>query len=229
MARVTGVAAALALLATWTAAAQAQQPGAPVVPLRIAYINSQVILANTPGRAAAESLFAREMVQWRGEVQRLQQQLDSAVAEYSRTSVVMSPTAKTAKEAELRQLEQRARQRAAELDQQSQTREQELTAPIMQRVTAVIEGIRAEFNYSLIFDAAAQGSALVTADRTLDISPLVIQRLQAGAGAPPQGAVQPGVQPPLAAPGAAADSTRPRPAADTAGARPATPLRPRRP
>ena len=99
----------------------------------------------------------------------------------------------------------------------------------MQRVTAVIEGIRAEFNYSLIFDAAAQGSALVTADRTLDISPLVIQRLQAGAGAPPQGAVQPGVQPPLAAPGAAADSTRPRPAADTAGARPATPLRPRRP
>ena len=227
MARVTGVAATLALLATWTAAAaQAQQPGAPVVPLRIAYINSQVILANTPGRSAAESLFAREMVQWRGEVQRLQQQLDSAVAEYSRTSVVMSPTAKTAKEAELRQMEQRARQRAVELDQQSQTREQELTAPIMQRVNAVIEGIRAEFNYAMIFDAAAQGGALVTADRVLDISPLVIQRLQAGA--PPQGAVQPGVQPPLAAP-PAADSTRPRPAADTAGARPATPLRPRRP
>lgn len=225
MARVTGVAATLAMLATWTAAAQAQQPGAPVVPLRIAYINSQVILANTPGRAAAESLFAREMVQWRGEVQRLQQQLDSAVAEYSRTSVVMSPTAKTAKEAELRQLEQRARQRAVELDQQSQTREQELTAPIMQRVNAVIEGIRAEFNYAMIFDAAAQGGALVTADRVLDISPLVIQRLQAGAGAP----AQPGVQPPLAAPAAAADSTRPRPAADTAGARPATPLRPRRP
>jgi Skp family chaperone for outer membrane proteins len=230
MARVIGAAAALAFLATWTAAAQAQQPGAPVVPLRIAYINSQVILANTPGRAAAESLFAREMTQWRAEVQRLQQQLDSAVAEYSRTSVVMSPTAKTAKEAELRQLEQRARQRAAELDQQSQTREQELTAPIMQRVNAVIEGIRAEYNYALIFDAAAQTGGLVTADRALDISPLVIQRLQAGAGAPPEGVVQPGVQPPLVAPGAAADSTRPRPAADTTRPRPATqPLRPRRP
>ena len=222
MARVTGAAAVVALLATAPAAARAQQPGAPVQPLRIAYINSQVILANTPGRSDAESTFVREMAQWRLEVQRLQQQLDSAVAEYNRTSPVMSPAAKTAKEGELRQLEQRARQRAAELDQQSQTREQELTAPIMRRVNAVIEGIRAEFNYSLIFDAAAQGGGLVTADQALDISPLVIQRLQAGAGA----AVQPGGQPPLGP----ADSTRVRQPADTTRPRPpAQPLRPRRP
>jgi outer membrane protein len=227
MARLTDAVALMALLTTLPAAARAQQPGAPVQPLRIAYINSQVILANTPGRAEAESTFAREMAQWRGEVQRLQQQLDSAVAEYNRTSVVMSPAAKQAKEQELRQLEQRARQRAAELDQQSQRREQELTAPIMQRVNAVIEGIRAEFNYALIFDAAAQGGALITADRSLDISPLVIQRLQAGGApqAPPPGVVQQGTQPPLAPSPAAADSAR-RAGQDTTRQRPLRPIRP---
>jgi hypothetical protein len=76
-------------------------------------------------------------------------------------------------------------------------------------VTAVIEGIRAEFNYSMIFDASATGGVLVSADRSLDISPLVIQRLQAGAGAaaPPAAGIQPAGAPPL-------------PAADTARARP---------
>jgi Skp family chaperone for outer membrane proteins len=228
MARVTGAAAVVALLATLPAVAPAQQPGAPVQPLRIAYINSRLILDNTPGRAEAESAFARELAGWRLEVQRLQQQLDSAVAEYNRTSVVMSPTAKAAKENELRQMEQRARQRAQDLDQQSQTREAELTAPIMQRVNAVIEGIRAEFNYAFIFDAAAQGGGLVTADRALDISPLVIQRLQAAGGGPAPGAVQEGAQPPLGRP-APADSTRPRPPADSTRRPAPQPLRPIRP
>lgn len=190
MARPLRAALALVMAAAFATPAVAQQPGANQ-PLRIAYINSAVILANTPGRAAAESLFAREMVTARAEVQRLQQQLDSGVAEYRRTQVVMTPQARTAREAELGQMEQRTRQRAQDLEQQMQAREQELTAPIMQRVTAVIEGIRAEFNYSLIFDVAAQGQPIITADRTLDISPLVIQRLQAAGEVPAPAAATP--------------------------------------
>ena len=81
-------------------------------------------------------------------------------------------------------------------------------------MNGIIEGIRAEFNYSMIFDASAQGGGLITADRSLDISQLVIQRLQAAGGAPP---------PPVADSGARArpDSTR--------AARPDTtrPVRPR--
>lgn len=202
MARLMRAAAGLVLVAALSTPALAQQPGAQ--PLRLAYINSQLILANTPGRAAAESAFAREMQGFRGEVQRLQQQLDSAVAEYQRTSVVMTPQARQQREAELRQLEQRTRQRAQELDQQAQRREQELTAPIMQRINAVIEGIRAEFNYSFIFDVAGDGGGIITADRSLDISGLVIQRLQAGSAAAPGAA---------GGPAGAAAAAPPRPAA----------------
>ena len=183
MVRLTGLALAALVLAATSRDLAAQQPAAPApaqaAPLRLAYINSQVILANTPGRAEAESLFAREMVGFRAEAQRLQQQLDSTVAEYNRTGLVLSPTARQAREAEIRTLQQRAQQRAQDLDQQAQQREAQLTAPIMQRVNAVIEGIRAEVNIAMIFDAAGQGAVLVTADRSLDISPLVIQRLQA--------------------------------------------------
>lgn len=195
-------AAALSLVGT---AARAQQPAAQAVPLRIAYVNSQAILANTPGRAQAESTFAREMTGFRAEVQRLQAELDSALQAYQRTEVALTPQARTQRQNELRQLEQRNRQRAQEIEQQASQREQELIAPILQRINAVIEGIRAEFNYHIIFDVAAQNSNIVTADRSLDISQLVVQRLQAG-GAPPQAA------PPAAQPApAATDTTRARP------------------
>ena len=101
MVRLTGLALAALVLAASAGNLAAQQPAAPAPaqanPLRFAYINSQVILANTPGRAEAESLFAREMVGFRAEAQRLQQQLDSTIAEYNRTGLVLSPTARQAR------------------------------------------------------------------------------------------------------------------------------------
>jgi len=227
MVRRTGLAIAALFAAALVGRLDAQQPTAAQPPLRFAFINSQLILANTPGRAEAESLFTREMAGYRAEVQGLQAHLDSAVAEYQRTSVALTPAARQAREAEIRNLQQRAQQRAQELDQQASQREAQLTAPIMRRVNAVIEGIRAEFNYSMIFDAAATGGALVTADQSLDISPLVIERLRAAGPAPAaadSGVVQPGGQPPLTQPSAQPPAQRPaaRPAARPAQ-RPAPP------
>jgi len=213
MVRVTRPALAALLLAV-AAPLAAQQAVPPATsqgqPLRLAWINSQVILANTPGRAEAESTFAREYAGMRAEVQRMQAQLDSAVQDYNRTSVVMTPQAKAAREEQLRQMQTRTQTRAQELDQQAQSREQELTAPIMQRVNAVIEGIRAERNLSFVFDVAAQGGSVVTADRAFDITSMVIQRLQAAGPGPT-------APPPLPAdsahPAAPADTTRRSPAA----------------
>lgn len=203
---VPATAVVLAALAT---SATAQQPQAAVP--RLAWINSQVVLANTPGRADAESLFAREMAGYRTEVQRLSQQVDSAMGEYQRTNVALTPAARQQKEEQIRALQQRNQQRASELQEQAQNREAELTAPIMQRVNAVIEGIRAEFNYAFVFDVSA-GNAIITADRSLDITQLVIQRLQA-AGVPPAPAPAP----------ADSAASRPAPLPTAAPAAPAGP------
>lgn len=223
MGRITGLAMA-ALLAGVTAAGLEAQQVPCQAPLRLAYINSQLILANTPGRTEAESLFAREMVGFRAQAQRLQQQIDSAVTEYRRTSVVLTPAARQARETEISNLQQRAQTRAQELDQEAQQREAQLTAPIMQRVNAVIEGVRAEFNCAMVFDAGAQGTTLVTADRALDLSPLVIQRLQAAGPATAPAAQDTTAAQPSAAPPA---GQQPQPAAQRPAARPQ--LRPQQP
>ncbi len=155
-----------------TAPAQAQPT------LKLAFINSRTILQQTPGYAAAESTFTKEVQGFRDEVQKLQQQLDSAVRVFDQQSIALSPAAKQAKQRELQQMQQRFEQRSSELQDKAQQRERDLLQPIQARVNGVIQGIRAEGNYSLIFDADAPGNFIVAADPALDITSKVIERLK---------------------------------------------------
>lgn len=172
------VATAVAVLAAArNAPASAGSAQAPTAG-RIAYINSRVILDSTPGYAAAESTFYREFQGMREEVQKLQQQLDSAVNAFQQASIAMSPAAKDAKRKELQAMNDRMTQRSNELDSQARARNQELLGPFQQRINTIIQGIRAEGNYAVIFDADAQGNAIVAADPALNLTSRVIARVR---------------------------------------------------
>jgi outer membrane protein len=161
----------LALVAPSVARAQAQSG------LKIAFVSYQSILQQTPGYTAAESTFNKEVQGYRDEVQKLQQQLDSAVRTFDQQAIALSPAAKKAKQLDLQQMQQRFEQRNTELQDKAQQRQRELLQPIQARVTGVIQGIRAEGNYQLILDADAPG-VIVAADPTLDITSKVIARLK---------------------------------------------------
>ena len=169
---------------TSTARAQGGGPGAasqtssPPPSLKIAFINSQEILRRTPGYAAAESTYLKEVEGFRTEVQKLQTQLDSAVQALDQQSIALSPAARQTKQRELQGMQQRMEQRTNELQDRARQREQELLQPIQARVDQVIKGIRAELNYAAIFDADAPGNSIVAADPALNITQKVLQRLQ---------------------------------------------------
>jgi outer membrane protein len=186
---------ALTLVAAGAGSAQAQQPtrpagtrpaaaaGAPATTgLKIAYLNSRAILAQTPGYAAAETTFARELQASRAEVAKLQQSLDSAANDFETSSVLLSPSVKAERQRQLVAQQQTVQQRQQDLQGRMEQRERELLEPLQQRVQAVVEGVRAEMNYAVIFDVAAMGGAMVAADRSLDITQIVIQRLTAPPG-----------------------------------------------
>jgi outer membrane protein len=164
----------LALFGAAVAGAQATPPA----PLKIVYINGRQILQQTPGYAAAESLFNKDVEGYRVEVQRLEAQLDSAGRALEMEAIALSPAAKTAKQKELQTMQQHIVQRQNELQQKAQQREAELLQPIQARVNAVLQGMRAEGNYAFILDAEAPGSALVAADPSLDITTQVLARLK---------------------------------------------------
>jgi outer membrane protein len=166
---------AVALCGPETAAAQDKGGGA-----KIAYVNTQAILRATPGYAAAESTFAKELEISRGEVQKLQASLDSSASDFEQQSAMLSPTARQAKRKDLQGQQQKMEQRVQELQKRATDREKELLEPIQTKVNTVIEGVRAAGNYAVIFDVSAPNSGIVTADKSLDITQRVIQQLKSG-------------------------------------------------
>jgi len=112
------------------------------------------------------------------EIQKLQTQRDSAVQAFDQQSIVLSPAARQTKQRELQTLQQRMEQRTNDLQDRARQREQELLQPIQTRVNSVIQGIRAELNYTLILDADAPGGVIVAVDPALNITVKVLQRLQ---------------------------------------------------
>lgn len=167
--------ALVVLVVAGLAAAPQQQTS-----VRIAFVNSQTVLQQTPGYAAAESTYNKEFEGFQAEMQRLRQRLDSTVAAYQQSSVGLSTAQRQAKEAEIRRLQQQVEQRANELRQRADERNRELVQPLEDRVKAVIEGVRAERNISIMFDVAAPGNGIIAADQSLDMTTLVIQRLKLG-------------------------------------------------
>ena len=165
-----------ALVVAGTGSLAAQQAATP----KLAYVNTQAILKQTPGYVKAESTFTKELANYRVEVQKLQASLDSAASDFDQQSVMLSPTQRAAKRKDLQAQQQKLEQRTQELQQQAATRERELLDPIQNKVNSVIEGVRAAGNYAMIFDVSAPNNGIVTADKTLDLTQRVIQQLKAG-------------------------------------------------
>jgi outer membrane protein len=147
---------------------------------KVAYVNTQAILKQTPGYVKAESTFTKELANYRIEVQKLQATLDSAAADFDQQSVMLSPTQRAAKRKDLQAQQQKLEQRTQELQTQAATRERELLDPIQTKVNSVIEGVRAAGNFAMIFDVSAPNNGIVTADKALDLTQRVIQQLKAG-------------------------------------------------
>jgi len=174
----------LSVVGTWVgvislllvAPAAAQQSGGA----KLGYVNTQLILRQTPGYAQAESTFSKELELYRVEVQKLQASLDSAASDFEQQSVLLSPTQRATKRKDLEAQQQKLEQRTQELQQKAAGRERELLEPIQTKVNSVIEGVRAAGNYAVIFDVSAPNSGIVTADKSLDLTQRVIQQLKSG-------------------------------------------------
>lgn len=159
-------------------AAPAAGQAAPAPPTKLAYINATAILQGMPGYAQAESLFVKERDAAQGEVDKLRQGFDSLVAEFEQQQAILSPSNRAAKRKSLEAEQARVSQRVQDLSDRVARREQELLAPMRQRLTAIVDGIRAEGNYAIIFDIAQLSPAVISLDTSLDITSRVLERLR---------------------------------------------------
>jgi outer membrane protein len=169
------LAASLILIET----AGAQTTTTSAAPAKIAYINSAVILQQAPGRAEAEAQFDKEVGVYRQQIQRMDDSLKTMMAAFDKDAPKLDSATRETRRTTIGQREIEYQTRARGLDSTMQARQAQLVKPIMERVQSVIETIRAEDGYSVIFDVGSQSSVVVAADKKLDLTERVLARLKA--------------------------------------------------
>lgn len=166
-----------ALLALFAPAAVSGQTA-----LKIAFVDSEALIKQAPGYAEANEAFNRTASSWRDSLEQKRTQLQTLFDEYKKQEVILSPEKKTEKQQELLRLEQETQQYFQVKfgpEGEANARQAELMQPLIERVNAVIDQVRAEGDYSLIFDL--NDGALVAGDPALNITELVLQRLRSPA------------------------------------------------
>lgn len=169
-------AAGLGLLATG-ASAQA--------PTKIAFIDSRKIIAEAPGAKEAQATFDKEMQGYQAQLKVMEDSLKSMMDDYQQKSTTLSPEAKKQREDAIRARQEAYQQKASQLEEQAGNRQAQLVQPVMDRIKAVIGQIRQEGGYAMIFDVGGQGSGVVAADTSLDLTTQVLARLARATAAAP--------------------------------------------
>ena len=158
---------------------------------KFGYVNSAAILAQAPGRAEAEAQFNSEVKVYQGQLQRMSDSLQLLAANFDKEAPKLDSATRETRAKSIRTKEADYQTRARQLDEQMQNRQAELVRPLMEQLQKIIEAVRAEDNYAMIFDVGSQTSVIVAADKKLDITDQVMARLKAAprpAAAPKAGA-----------------------------------------
>ncbi|MDB4914387.1 MAG: hypothetical protein JWM95_2031 [Gemmatimonadetes bacterium] len=190
---------ALSLVASLSAKSSAQGQ-------KFAYITSNVLLEQAPGRSEAESQFAKESAPYQAEIKRMSDSLNAMVAAFEKKQASLTPAQRETQGKEIQQKEAGYQARAKEIQDKQNSRQGELVNPILDRIKIAIEDVRIEGGYSFIFNTDG-GSPIVAYDKNLNVTDRVLAKLRSGTtaaakpttGAPspaPSGVTRP-VTPPL--------------------------------
>jgi outer membrane protein len=187
---------ALALLAALSLPARAQG-------IKVAYVQTSVLLDQAPGRAEAEAQFDKETGTYRDQIKRMSDSLNAMIADFQKRSASLTAAARETQGKGIQAKEAEYQRRTQELEQKAQGRQSELVQPILDKIKGAIEEVRVEGGYAMIFNAD-QGSPIVAVDKSLNVTDRVLSKLKGSTAAAP--AARPSATTP-----APAGVTRPNP------------------
>lgn len=172
--RFTHRAAALSFaLSTLAATAHGQSPT-----FKIAYVNTEALMAIAPGRAAVDSALQKEGDGYKAELAKMQDSLNNMVTNFQKKEPTMTQAQKDAAQKSMQTYNAQLQARQSELQQKFQQHQSDLMAPILERVRKVLDDIRIEDGYSMIIANDPGNQVIVAADKNLDITERVVARLR---------------------------------------------------
>lgn len=190
-----------------TAQAGAQSAASPI---KLAYIRSQDIFAQAPGRADAEAQFNSFVGTARAQEKTMGDSINVMLGDYAKAEATLAADVKQTRQQAIRDKQAQFQQRQQALEQQVQQKQGELVQPILERINKIINDLRAENGYAMVLDAQANGGSVVAADKNLDITDQVIARLRTMAPGAPVSNAKPAAKPTTGPTAGPSGVTRPK-------------------
>ncbi len=160
----------------------------PASAQKVAFVNSATILRELPEAQKAQKDLETQIGAWQKELESMGQQLQAELEDYQKKQALMDPAAKTAKERQLTDMQQRARDyQLRKFDTQEgeavRLREEKLQ-PIQQKVLAAIETVAKEEGFEFVLDKVSEATIVLYADPAFDLTYKVLDRLKRGSTVP---------------------------------------------
>lgn len=146
---------------------------------KIAYVDSDYILSNIPEYADAQEELNALSTKWENEVKAIYNKVSEMYKKYQTEMVLLSEDQKHAREQEIINKEQEAKNLQMQYfgaDGQLYQKQTELVQPIQEKIYTALNELAQQKGYSFIFDLASGTSILYASDK-VDVSDDVLDQL----------------------------------------------------
>jgi outer membrane protein len=140
--------------------------------LKIAYINSAVLLQNMPERINADSALAKYTRTFQEQIEIMTKEFQTKLQQFQSSEKTMSEAMKEVKTKELQDLQTRIETTQQSAQEKIQMKKQDLYTPILEKADKAIKDVAKEKNYDYIFDVNSQNGIVFSKDE-YDITNLV--------------------------------------------------------
>ena len=146
---------------------------------KIGYVDSMRLRSEFKEFADAQAKFDLDVKAWQNEITELERVSDSLQDDLDKTSLMLSDSKKKEKEDSLEVKKQEYQKLTNDIfgpGGRAERRNAELTKPILDKISQVLEKIATEENYIMIFDSV--NGNLAYAKKTLDLTDRVLEELK---------------------------------------------------
>lgn len=144
--------------------------------LKFAHVDTQKLLTDYPEKIAAETQLQDEAKKLQDQLKAMNTDLQQKYDEYMSKRDSLPDLIRATKEKEIQDADQRIQSYQQMAQQSLAQKEQQLLAPIIEKVQKVINEVGAENNFIYIFDISSQ-VILYHSEQSIDATPLIKAKL----------------------------------------------------
>ncbi len=146
---------------------------------KIAYIDTDRIMMSSPETQEAQTILMGERQKWEQEIADMDTEIEQLYADYESKKMILTESGKQEAETKIMSMSEARQAKVQEIFGENGTfvqRQNELLAPILNKLKTIIEKVSIENNYSIVLDASA-GSVLY-AKPNLDITDTILSEME---------------------------------------------------